>query len=205
MHADGHRGFNELYRSGRVTEVACLARIRRKVVDVQQSQGSAVAEETLRRIAEVYAVETRARGLPPDTRRRLRQADVAPLIDNLERWLGAQLTRISGKTPLAAAIRYALSRLPKLRPDLDDGRLEADNNNAERGMRGVAVGRKNWLFAGSEGGGKAAAIAFTLIETAKLNGVDPQAWLTEVLGRIAEHKITQIDDLLPWRYAASAA
>jgi hypothetical protein len=115
------------------------------------------------------------------------------------------LTRISGKTPLAGAIRYALGRLPKVRPYLDDGRLELDNNNAERGMRGVAVGRKNWLFAGSEGGGKAAAIAFTLIETDKLDGVDAQAWLPWVLARIADHKINRVDDLLPWHYAAGTA
>ena len=136
---------------------------------------------------------------------RLRQSDAAPILDYFEVWLHAQLGRISGKTPLAGAIRYALTRIPRLRPYLDDGRLELDNNTAERGMRGVAVGRKNWLFAGSAGGGKTAAIAFTLIETAKLNGVDPQAWLTWVLGRIADHKITRIDELLPWRYAAGAA
>ena len=98
----------------------------------------------------------------------------------------------------------ARARIPRLRPYLDDGRLELDNNAAERGMRGVAVGRKNGLIAGSEGGGKAAATAFTLIETAKLNGIDPQAWLTWVLGRIADDKITRIDGLLPWRYAAEA-
>ena len=204
MHADGYAGFNDLYRKGAVGEVACMAHIRRKCVDVHQSQGSAIAGEAITRIAELYAVETRARGSPPEERVRIRQADAAPTLDDLEVWLRAQLGRISGKTPLAAAIRYALTRIPRLRPYLDDGRLELDNNAAERGMRGVAVGRKNGLFAGSEGGGKAAATAFTLIETAKLNGVDPQAWLTWVLDRIADHKITRIDGLLPWRYAAEA-
>lgn len=130
------------------------------------------------------------------------KAEAAPVIDDLEAWLRAQLGRVSGKTPLAGAIRYALTRLPGLRPYLDDGTLELDNNAAERA---VAVSRKNWLFAGSEGGGRAAAIAFTCIETAKLNGVDPQAWLAHVLGRIADHKITRINELLPWRYAADAA
>ena len=123
----------------------------------------------------------------------------------LEDWLGAQLPKISGKSELAKAIRYALSRLPKLRPYLDHGFLEIDNNPAERSMRCVALGRKNYLFMGSEGGGKSAAIAYTLIESAKLNGVDPQAWLTDVLSRIADHKINRIDELLPWRYAASPA
>ena len=113
--------------------------------------------------------------------------------------------KISGKSELARAIRYALARMKKLRPYLDHGFLEADNHSAERSIRPIALGRKNYLFVGSEGGGKSAAIAYTLIETAKLNGVDPQGWLTDVLGRIADHKITRIDELLPWRYAAPAA
>ena len=121
-----------------------------------------------------------------------------PRLDSLERWLQNQLTRISGKSALADAIRYGITRLGRLRPYLEDGRLAIDNNPAERGMKGIAVGRKNWLFAGSEAGGRAAAAAYTLIETAKLNKVDPQAWLATVLGRIAEHKINRIDELLPW-------
>ena len=205
MHADGYAGFEELYRSGRIHEVACMAHIRRKFVDVQQSQGSAIAEEAIRRIAELYAVEKQARGSPPDERVRLRQAKAKQVLDDLDTWLGAQLTRISGKTPLAQAIRYAITRIKRLRPYLDHGLLEIDNNTAERGMRAIAIGRKNWLFAGSERGGRSAAIAYTLIETAKLNGVDPQGWLTDVLSRIADHKITRIDELLPWCYAAPAA
>jgi hypothetical protein len=201
MHADGYAGFNDLYRSGDVHEVACMAHIRRKFVDVQQSQGSAIAEEAIRRIAELYAVEKEARGSPPDERVRLRQAKAKPILDDLEHWLGAQLTRISGKTPLAQAIRYAITRIKRLRPYLDHGFLELDNNTAERGMRAIAIGRKNWLFAGSERGGRSAAIAYTLIETAKLNGVDPQAWLTDTLGRISDHKINRLDELMPWRYA----
>jgi hypothetical protein len=134
---------------------------------------------------------------------RLRQARAKPILDDLENWLHAQLPRISGKSELAKAIRHVLARLGKLRPYLEHGSLEADNNAAERAMKPIALGRKNYLFVGSEGGGKSAAIAYTLIQTAKLNGVDPQAWLTEVLGRIADHKITRIDELLPWRYAAA--
>ena len=124
-----------------------------------------------------------------------------PILDDLDTWLGAQLTRISGKTPLAQAIRYAITRIKRLRPYLDHGVLEIDNNTAERGMRAIAIGRKNWLFAGSERGGRSAAIAYTLIETAKQNDVDPQAWLTDILGRISDHKITRIYELMPWRYA----
>ena len=141
----------------------------------------------------------------PDERVRLRQAKAKQVLDDLDTWLGAQLTRISGKTPLARAIRYAITRIKRLRPYLDHGLLEIDNNTAERGMRAIAIGRKNWLFAGSERGGRSAAIAYTLIETAKLNGVDPQGWLTDVLSRIADHKITRIDELLPWYCAAPAA
>jgi transposase len=205
VHADGYSGFNELYRSGDIREVACLAHIRRKFVDVFQSEGSVIAEEAIKRIAGLYGVEKQARGQSPEERVRLRQESARPIFDDLEAWLQAQLPKISGKSELAKAIRYALVRMKKLRPYLDEGFLEADNNAAERAMKPVALGRKNWLFAGSEGGGKAAAIAFTLIETAKLNGVNPQAWLTDVLSRIAEHKITRLDELLPWRYAAAAA
>jgi hypothetical protein len=122
-------------------------------------------------------------------------------LHHLETWLHAQLPKISGKSELAKAIRYALTRMTKLRPYLDHGFLEADNNSAERSMKPIALGRKNFLFVGSEVGGKSAAIAYTLIETAKLNGVDPQAWLTDVLGRIAEHKINRIDELLPWSWS----
>ena len=111
-----------------------------------------------------------------------------------------QLTTISGKSPLAAAIRYALTRMERLRPYLDNGILELDNNAAERGMRAIALGRKNYLFVGSEAGGKAAAIAYTLIETEKLNAIDPSAWLADTLARIPDYKITKVDDLLPWKW-----
>ena len=205
MHADGYAGFNELFRSGGVREVACLAHIRRKFVDVFQAEGSLIAEEALKRIAGLYAVEKEGRGQPTDERVRLRQAHARPIVDDLESWLHAQLPKISGKSELAKAIRYALARMRKLRPYLEHGCLEADNNGAERALKPVALGRKNYLFVGSAGGGKSAAIAYTLIGSAKLNGVDPQAWLTEVLGRIADHKITRLDELLPWRYAATAA
>jgi len=182
-----------------------MAHIRRKFVDVFKSQGSTIAEEAIKRIASLYAVEQQARGLSPDERVPLRQAHARPILDDLEVWLQAQLPKISGKSELAKAIRYGLTRMKKLRPYLDHGFLEADNNSAERSMRCVALGRKNYLFMGSERGGQSAAIAYTLIETAKLNGVNPQAWLTDVLSRIADHKINRIDELLPWRYAASAA
>ena len=203
MHADGYSGFNGLFGHDKAEEMACMAHVRRKFVDVFASQGNAIAEEAIRRIAELYAVEKDARGKSPDDRVAIRQARAKPVFDDLEAWLQAQLPKISGKSPLAQAIRYALGRMPNARPYLENGHLDLDNNTAERAVKPVAIGRKNWMFAGSKGGDK--AIAFTLIETAKLNNVDPQAWLTWVLAQIADHKITRLDELLPWRYAAQAA
>lgn len=203
VHADGYAGFNGLFGNGQAVEMACLAHVRRKFVDVHAAQGGAVAEEAIRRIAALYAVEQQARGQSPGERSTLRQIQAKPLFDDLETWLETQLSKISGKSPLAGAIRYALNRLPKARPYLDNGILELDNNPVERAIKPVALGRKNWLFAGSEGGGKAMAIAYTLIETAKLNAVDPQAWLTWVLHHIADHKINCIDELLPWNWTAA--
>jgi len=213
VHADGYAGFNGLFGHDKADEMACVAHVRRKFVDVYKAQGgppsrackgmpcrATIAEEAIKRIAALYGVEKQARGKSPTERVALRQTQAQPLFDELEQWLDAQLPKISGKTPLAQAIRYALNRLPKARAYLENGVLELDNNTVERAMKPVALGRKNWLFAGSRGGGKAMAIAFTCIETAKLNNVDPQAWLTWVLERIADHKITKIDELLPWNW-----
>ncbi|CUJ90554.1 Transposase [Ruegeria denitrificans] len=205
VHADGYSGFNGLFGESKAREMACMAHVRRKFVDVFAAQGSSVAEEAVRRIAKLYAMEKEARRKSPQERIALRQAKAKPVFDELEQWLHDQLARISGKSPLAKAIRYALGRLPKARAYLDHGCLELDNNTAERAVKPVAIGRKNWMFAGSEGGGKAMAVAFTLIETAKLNGVDPQAWLSWVLERIADHKINRLDELMPWRYAEQSA
>ena len=197
MHADGYAGFEDLHRGGTIQEVACMAHARRKFVIVYRAQGSSIAEEAIARISKLYAVEAAIRGSPPEERRRLRRARAAPVFDELETWLAAQLATLSDKTPLAAAIRYARGRMRRMRPYLDDGRLALDNNAAERAMRGVALGRKNYLFVGSEASGHAAAVAYTLIETAKLNGVDPEAWLADTLARLPDHKITRVDELLP--------
>ncbi len=204
VHADGYAGFNGVFGTDKADEMACMAHVRRKFVDVFTAQGSSIAEEAIKRIAQLYAVEKEARGKPSEERVALRKAKAASVFDDLEIWLQAQLPKISGKSPLAQAIRYALKRMPKARPYLNNGFLELDNNSAERAMKPVALGRKNWMFAGSQRGGKAMAIAFTLIETAKLNGVDPQAWLTDVLSRIADHKITKMDELMPWNYSPVA-
>lgn len=200
MHADAYAGFEELYRSGKITAVACMAHIRREFFDEAQSNGTSTALEALTRIAQLYAVEAEARGKPPDERAAIRQAKAKPVFEDLVRWLSSQIQVIPGKSDLAKAIRYALGRLPHLEVYLSNGKLEIDNNAAERGMRGMAIGRKNWLFAGSEGGGNNAAIAYTLIETAKLNDTDPQAWLTSVLTQIADHPNNRVIELAPWNF-----
>jgi len=174
--------------------------VRRKFVDVYESQGSAIAEEAIKRIAALYGVEKEARYKPVEDRTALRQEKAKPIFDDLEAWLTPQLPKISGKSTLAAAIRYALGRMPKARAYLDDGTLELDNNICERSIRPVTLGRKNCLFMGSKGGGDAAAVAYTLIETCRMNKVDPEAWLTWVLARVADHKMTRLDELMPWNW-----
>ncbi len=176
-----------------------MAHVRRKFVDIHRSQGSLIAAEAIGRIAQLYAVEE-ARGSPSNRRAELRRVHAAPAFDDLEVWLAIQLITISGKSPLAAAIRYALTRMERLRLYLDHGIIELDNNAADRSMPAIALGRKNYLFVGSEAGGKAAAIAYTLIETAKINAVDPHARLADPLARIPDDKITKVEDLLPWKW-----
>ena len=200
VHADGFTGFNGLFGEGKAHEQACLVHVRRKFVDVFALTGSEIAKGAIERIAQLYAVEKVVRGKPAAERAVLRQEHAKPVFEELATWLAAQLLKLSGKTKLAEAIRYALGRLPKARAYLSDGRLEPDNNICERSIRPVALGRKNYLFMGSLGGGKAAAIACTLIETAKMNGVDPEAWLTWVLSRLSEHKMKDIDDLMLWAF-----
>lgn len=204
VHADGFAGFNGLFGPGKAEEQACMVHVRRKFVDEVERTGSPIAQHAIKQIAELYAVETEARGKGPEERAALRQAKAKPVFDELELWLHAQLRKISGKTKLAEAIRYALNRMLKARGYLDNGRLELDNNTCERSIRPIALGRKNYLFMGSIGGGKAAAIAYTLIETAKMNNVDPEAWLTWVLERLPDHKINRIEELMPWMWMESA-
>ncbi|MEM9523381.1 MAG: IS66 family transposase, partial [Pseudomonadota bacterium] len=197
MHADGYAGDAELYRDHGIKEVACMAHIRRKFVDMHRSQGSTIAEKAIPRISRLYAVGKEARGSPPDARAAIRQAKAKPIFDDLQDWFGTQLRTISGKSPLAQAIRYALTRMRRLRPYLDNGILEMDDNTAERAMRAVALGRNNHLFVGSPAGGRAVAVTYMLIETAKLNGVDPQNRPADTIARIPDYRITRVNDLLP--------
>lgn len=202
LHADGYAGFNAIFERGDVTEAACWAHVRRKFFDVHASNASPLAKEALDRIGELYVIEETIRGKPPNERQRCRREEAAPLIAGLRAWIDQTLSKISGKSELAQAMRYALSRWKALSAYTEDGTIEIDNNAAERAIRGIALGRKNWLFAGSNTGGDRAATIYSLIETAKLNGLDPEAWLRSVLSRIADHPINRIGDLLPWNWTA---
>jgi len=210
LHADGYAGFKHLYRGhtpgdeSAIVEAACWAHARRKFFELTVSGPAPIAEEALRRIGELYDIESSIRGSPANLRHRVRQAQAKPKADALRQWLEQQLARLPGKSGPAPAIRYALTRWPALCRYLDDGTVEIDNNAAERAIRPVTLGRKNWLFAGSDHGGERAASILTLIETAKLNGLDPEAWLRDVLARIADHPINRIGELLPWNWKPHA-
>jgi hypothetical protein len=201
LQADAYAGFQVLYDSGGIQEAACWAHVRRKFYDIHQAQASTVAAEALNRIGQIYGIERDLWGKPPEVRRAGRRSRAAPLLTEFEAWLTATLSRLSQKSVLADAIRYALVRWAALTRYGDNGDLEIDNNAAERALRAVALGRKNYLFAGADSGGERAAAIYSLIGTAKLNDLDPQAYLTYVLGNIAEHPINQIAQLLPWNVA----
>lgn len=206
LHADGYAGFNGLYepnrKPGPIVEAACWAHVRRKFFDVHAANRSEIAREALDRIGQLYAVEGSIDGQPPAERRRRRQAQSLAIAEGLKAWSATTLPKLSGRSELAGAFRYMLARWLALIRCFDDGRLALDNNPAERALRGVAVGRKNYLFAGSDRGGERAAAMYSLIETAKLNGLNPEAYLRDVLGRIADHPNKRIDELLPWNWAA---
>ncbi len=159
--------------------------------------------EALWRIGELYGIETTIRGKPPDERRQIRQQQAKPLLADFEVWLKATMIRLSTKSDTTAAILYALNRWTALTRYCDDGTLEIDNSAAERALRGVTIGRRNYLFAGADSGGERAAAIYTLVGTAKLNGIDPEAYLRHVLGCIADHPINRVEELLPWNVAAS--
>jgi transposase len=165
----------------------------------------ALATEALRRIGALYEIESEIRGRTPDERRHVRQARVRPLLDSMHEWLGSVHAKLSQKSAVAEACSYALLRWPAVLRYCDDGLLEIDNNAAERSLRAVALGRKNYLFAGSDAGGERAASIDTLIGTAKLNGLDPEAYLRDVLTRIADHLANRIDELLPWSISAASS
>ena len=203
LQADGYAGFNGLYdrKDHPLTEAACWAHARRKFFDVHQATDSPLALSALDQIGALYGIEEQIRGQSAERRKQARQARAGPLLDAFHAWCHATLQQLSKKTELAGAIRYALSRWQALCRYRDDGAIEIDNNAAERALRAVALGRKNYLFAGSDAGGERAAAIYSLVGTAKLNGLDPEAYLRHVIERISDHKITDIDQLLPWNTA----
>lgn len=202
LHADGYAGFDRLFETGRIHEIACWAHARRKFFDLYEATDSPIAQEALDRIGALYGIESEIRGKPAAERRGLRQARAGPLLDDLRSWLLRTTRPLSKKSDAAGAIRYTLSRWEALCRYRDDGRAELDNNAAERALRTIALGRKNHLFAGADTGGERAAGIYSLIGTAKLNAIDPEAYLRYVLGCIADHPINKIDDLLPWTLLA---
>lgn len=201
LQADGYAGFNRLYETGRVAEAGCWAHVRRPFYEISVAGDSPIAREALERIQALFAIEAEIRGRSAEERCAVRQARAGPLLDDLHRWFHSTLSQLSRKSPLALAIRYALTRWRALTHYRDDGRLELENNAAERALRAVALGRKNFLFLGADSGGERAAAIYSLIATAKLNGLNPEAYLRYVLERIADQPINRIEELLPWNVA----
>lgn len=201
LQADAYTGFEQLYGE-RIQEAACWAHARRNFYEIHAiDKASPIAQEALERISRLYAIETEIRGRPPDERQAVRQTRAGPELASLHAWLYSVLPNLSRKSALATAIRYVLSRWSAFTRYRDDGRLEMDNNSAERALRVVALGRKNWLFAGSNDGGERAAAMYTLLGTAHLNGLNVEAYLRYVLTHLPEHPVNRVDEFLPWAVA----
>lgn len=200
LQADAYAGFHHLYGDN-IYEAACWAHARRKFHEIHVIHASPTTNEALARIGALYAIEDEIRGRPADVRLSIRQARARPLLDELRTWMEKALRGLSPKSETAGAIRYALSRWRALTRYTENGMLEIDNSAAERALRAVALGRKNFLFVGSDCGGERAAAMYTLIGSAKLNGLDPELYLRTVLATIADHPISHIDELLPWNFA----
>jgi hypothetical protein len=204
LQADAYAGFNELYHPGRspgpVTEAGCWSHGRRKLFDLAQLARAPLAAEAVRQIDAIFDAERTINGLPAEQRLAVRQTHVAPLVAELERWMRAARAKMSRHADVGRAMDYMLKRWDTFSRFLEDGRICLTNNTAERALRGIALGRKAWLFAGSDRGGERAAAMYSLIVTAKLNGVDPRAWLADVLRRIADHPASRLNELLPWTW-----
>lgn len=209
LQADGYKGYGKLYATdpdgnSQFREAACWAHLRRDFHDIWTATKSEIAREALDRIGALYDIEREITGRPADLRKAVRQENSKPKVEAFRVWAERQLTRIPGKGDLAKAFRYGLSRWRSFTLFLDDGRVAIDNNVAERALRPIGVGRRNWLFAGSDAGGETLARAMTIIETAKMNGLDPQAYLADILDRIHDHMNPRLDELLPWNWTPKA-
>jgi transposase len=209
LQADAFSGFGRLYEAGRkpgpMIEAACWAHGRRKFFELAELRKAPLAIEAVKRIDAILAIEREINGLAAEARAAVRAERSRPLVDSLESWLREHRGRLSSKADLAKAIDYMLKRWPSFTRFLEDGRVCLTNNAAERALRGIAVGRRNWTFAGSDAGGRRAAAMYTLIESCKLNDVDPRAWLADVLARLPEHPASRIGELLPWNWKAAIA
>jgi transposase len=219
LQADAYAGFNTVYKpdrqGGPITEAGCWAHARRKLFELADIASKArnqksttispIAFEAVRKIDAIFMLERSINGLSPEQRVAARRRDTAPLVDELIDWMKRERGKLSRHNEVAKAMDYMLKRIEVFTRFLDDGRICLSNNAAERELRGIALGRKSWLFAGSDRGGERAAVMLTLIHTAKLNDIDPQAWLADVLARIADHAIHRLDQLLPWNWKAQAA
>ena len=215
LQADAYAGFNTLYRPerkpGPITEAACWAHARRKFFELADITARArdktsaaispIAFAAVQKIDAIFMVERSINGLSPAERVAVRRKDSAPLVDDLIDWMKRERAKLSRHNDVSKAMDYMLKRIDAFTRFLADGRICLSNNAAERALRGIALGRKSWLFAGSDRGGERAGVMFTLIQSAKLNDVDPKAWLADVLARIADHKITDLAALLPWNWA----
>jgi len=203
LQADAYAGYNPIYDSGRVIEAACWAHARRKFYDIHTTHPTATTTHVLQQIAELYRIESGIRGSPPERRQEVRQEHSRPIVESLHMWLKDQLSTLSRKSVTADAIGYAMNQWRALTRFLDDGSIEIDNNPAERALRTVALGRKNYLFLGSDAGGERAATMYSLLGTVKLNGLNPETYLRHVLSVIADYPVNRIDDLLPWNLVIS--
>ena len=209
LQADGYAGYNVLYRDPKtkaprdVIEVGCWAHSRRKFTDVLEKTPSPIAAEAVVRIGELFAIERDIKGAPPDERRRVRQELALVKLEALRPWFEAQLRGLASDSTLAKACRYPLNRWAAMIRYCDDGLLEISNNLVENALRGVALGRRNWMFIGSIKGGDASALFYSLVESCRLNGVEPEAWFTDIIERIGDHPINRIDELLPWEWQAA--
>jgi len=204
LQADAYAGFNELYHPARqpgpITEAACWSHGRRKQFELAELTKAPLAIEAVRRIDAIFAAERAINGQSAEARLAARRQDIKPMVDALEAWMRAERPRLSRHAEVAKAMDYMLKRWPAFTRFLDDGRICLSNNAAERELRAVALGRRSWLFAGSDRGGERAAVVYSLVATCKLCGVDPRAWLADILARIAEHPASRLDDLLPWNW-----
>ena len=207
LQADAYAGFGDLYdskrRPGPITEAACWSHGRRYFFDLADLRKAPLAVEAVRRIDELFAIERTINGLSAGDRLAARRLQSRPIVAALETWMRTERARLSRHAETAKAIDYMLTRWPAFTRFLDDGRICLSNNAAERALRGIALGRRSWLFAGSDRGGERAAAIYTLIATAKLNDINPQAWLADVLARIADHPASRLDELLPWHWKAT--